>query len=282
MKTNVRNEALLKTITDLGKFQSKTFHPARREKSIIQDDTEQLALTAETLRTLQAKNSHLKKSVNSIEKEISYLQEMIDRHKNYINQVIEEHNKHVSSLKQQIKNRREQIEKINDTKEPPTMNQIYALIRQIQVEGMAAKRRAESAMKMQDVNSVLSGERLRRFHDYLQPKPTDKILQVDPKVRKSYIRMEENVFKVSELQTQLKSLRIFNKNLERKIIELNSNYENLQSNEAAVQKEIANKKEELRNEITMRSEEMGKLEWKIECFEITKENLNLQHNTVLY
>jgi hypothetical protein len=197
-----------------------------------------------------------------------------------VEQIQRDHDDQVALMNQQIANRKAQIAKIDDSQDPPTMNQIFALVRQIQVEGMAAKRRAENCLRDQDVNLVLSAERLRRFHEFLAPKVTDTILQENPKLRKAYDRMEAAVYRTAEMQTRLRSLRIYSTNLERKLIELNAAYEALQFDKADVQMGIVDKKEEFHAELTKRSEELGKLRWKIEYLKSLKQKLDAPHFSV--
>jgi hypothetical protein len=192
-------------------------------------------------------------------------------------QIRKDHEEQVDLMQQQIASRKAQIAKIDNSQDPPTMNQIFALVRQIQVEGMAAKRRAENCLRDQDVNLVLSGNRLRKFHEFLAPRVTDTILQEHPSLRKAYDRMEEGVYRTAEMQTQLRSLKIFSTNLERKLIELNSAYESLQFDKADVQMGIVDKKEELHAELTKRCEELGKLRWKIEYLKSLKTEMDAPH-----
>ena len=187
---------------------------------------------------------------------------------------MEDHEEQVKLINQQIANRKAQIAKIDNAQEPPTMNQISALVRQIQVEGLAAKRRAENCLRDQDVNLVLSGDRLKKFHEFLSPKMTDTILQENPKLRKAFDRMEKAVYMTSEIQTQLRSLKIYSANLEKTLIELNSKYEALQFDKADIQMGIVDKKEELHAELTKRSEELGKLKWKIEYMKSLKKTMD--------
>ena len=265
---------VLRTITNIGRFQPKTFIPKPRPKSVVEDNTDQIAYTPEGIRTFRLKNAKLERVVHNIESDIAFLQASIDRQEQYMNQVLEENKVQVESIKQQIQNRKAQLAKINNSQEPPTTNQIFALVRQIQVEGMAAKRRAENSIKSQDVNMVLSGDRIKRFHEFLGPKVQDTILRDNPKLRKAYDRMEEGVYKTAEIQTQLRSLKIYSTNLEKKLIELNSKLESLQFDKSDIQMGIVDKKEELNAELSKRSEEIGKLRWRIAYMKAMKAEIN--------
>ncbi|OHT14828.1 hypothetical protein TRFO_14772 [Tritrichomonas foetus] len=271
------DDTILKTITSIGRFHPQTFYPQRRQKQVQQIQTEQIAFTIDGMRLCQHKNAKLERRISMIEHDIKFLEGSIQRHKNYLKQFIEDHEEQTKLINQQIANRRTQIAKIDNAQEPPTMNQISALVRQIQVEGMAAKRRAENCLRDQDVNLVLSGDRLRKFHEFLSPKVTDTVLQENPKLRKSFDRMEKDVYQVAEIQTQLRSLKIYSTNLEKRLIELNSKYEALQFDKADIQMGIVDKKEELHAELTKRSEELGKLRWKIEYMKSLKKSMNEPH-----
>jgi hypothetical protein len=89
--------------------------------------------------------------------------------------------------------------------------------------------------------------------------------------------MEEGVYRTAEMQTQLRSLKIFSTNLESKLIELSSAYESLQFEKAYLQMGIVDKKEELHAELTKRCEELGKLRWKIEYLKSLKTEMNAPH-----
>jgi hypothetical protein len=268
---------VLRTITEIGRFHPRTFYPERRAKSVATATQDQIAFNAEGMRALQFKNAKLQKNVANIEHDIQFLRTALDRHAAYMAQIRKDHEEQVNLMQQQIANRKAQIAKIDNSQDPPTMNQIFALVRQIQVEGMAAKRRAENCLRDQDVNLVLSGDRLRKFHEFLGPRVTDTILQENPKLRKAFDRMEEGVYRIAEMQTQLRSLKIYSTNLERKLIELNSAYEALQFDKADVQMGIVDKKEELHAELTKRCEELGKLRWKIEYLKSLKSEMNAPH-----
>jgi hypothetical protein len=271
------DNTVLRTITEIGRFRPRTFYPEHRTKAASADAEQQFAFNIEGMRTLQFKNAKLTRTITSVSNDIQFLQAAIDRHVAYIGQIQKDHDDQVAMMNQQIANRKAQIAKIDNSQDPPTMNQIFALVRQIQVEGMSAKRRAENCLRDQDINLVLSGERLRRFHEYLSPKVTDTILQSNPKLRKSYDRMELAVYRTAEMQTQLRSLRIYSSNLERKVIELNSTFEALQFDKSDAQMGIVDKREELHAELTKRSEELGKLRWKIEYLRTLKAKMNEPH-----
>jgi hypothetical protein len=265
---------VLKTITDIGRFHPRVFYPEHRARTATAKITDQVMFNYEGIRILQAKNAKTRRSILNIEHDIEQLQAAIDRHREYMEHTKSCHEGQVKLMNQQIANRKAQIAKIDNAQEPPTMNQIFGLVRQIQVEGMAAKRRAENCLREQDVNLVLSSERLRRFHDYLAPRPTDNLLRHDPKLRKAYERMEKAVYRTAEIHTLLRSLKIYSTNLERKLIELNSTFEALHFDKADVQMGIVDKREELHAELTKRCEEMGKLRWKIEYLKSLKEEMN--------
>jgi hypothetical protein len=271
------DNTVLRTITEIGRFRPRTFYPERRAKAASADEEQQFAFNIEGMRTLQFKNAKLARTIASVAGDTQFLQAAIDRHLAYIAQIQRDHDEQVAMMNQQIANRKAQIAKIDNSQDPPTMNQIFALVRQIQVEGMSAKRRAENCLRDQEINLVLSGERLRKFHEYLSPKVTDTILQSDPKLRKCYDRMEVGVYRTAEMQTQLRSLRIYSSNLERKMIELNSTFEALQFDKSDAQMGIVDKREELHAELTKRSEELGKLRWKIEYLRTLKAKMNEPH-----
>ena len=271
----VTDDTVLKTITSIGRFHPQTFYPQRRQKETLQISQEhEISFTVDGMRTLQHKNANIEKRISTIEHDIQFLEQSIKRHQNYLKQFMEDHEEQVKLINQQIANRKAQIAKIDNAQEPPTMNQISALVRQIQVEGLAAKRRAENCLRDQDVNLVLSGDRLKKFHEFLSPKMTDTILQENPKLRKAFDRMEKAVYMTSEIQTQLRSLKIYSANLEKTLIELNSKYEALQFDKADIQMGIVDKKEELHAELTKRSEELGKLKWKIEYMKSLKKTMD--------
>lgn len=267
-------KTVLRTITEIGRFNPHPFYPHHRAKTSQASTQDQIAFNAEGMKTLQMKNAKLQRHVNNIDQDIGFLQNAIDRHKGYMKQMVDDHQEQVSLINQQISNRKAQIAKIDNSQEPPTMNQIFALVRQIQVEGMAAKRRAENCLRDQDVNLILSGERLRKFHDFLGPRVADTILQGNPKLRKAFDRMEADIYRVAEIQTQLRSLKIYSSNLERRLIDLNSRYEALQFEKADIQMGIVDKMEELHAELTKRCEELGKLRWKIEYMKSLKQTMD--------
>lgn len=271
------DDTILKTITSIGRFHPQTFYPQRRQKQVQQVQQEQIAFTIDGMRLLQHKNAKIEKRISLIEHDIEFLEASIRRHQNYLQSFIKNHEEQVKMINQQIANRRAQIAKIDNSQEPPTMNQISALVRQIQVIGMAEKRKAENCLRDQDINLVLSGDRLRKFHEFLSPKLTDTILQDNPKLKKAFNRMEKNVYQTAEIQTQLRSVKIFSTNLEKKLVELNSKYEALQFDKADVQMGIVDKKEEFHAELTKRSEELGKLRWKIEYMKSLKKSMDEPH-----
>lgn len=267
----------LNTISSIGRFSPVPFVPHDQKKIISKTQEIDISSNVEGLKTLQAKSEKLSKSVNSLEQNINFLQSMINRHKKYMEQTEGDHQEQIKLLRQQIENRKQQISKIDTSQEPPTANQISALIRQIQVEGMAAKRRAENCLRDQDVNITLSGERLKRFHEVLVPKITDQIMQENPKLKKCFDRLENSVYQSAEMQTQLRSIKIFNTNLERRLVEMNSKLESLQFDKADIQMGIVDKKEELHAELTKKCEELGKLRWKIEYMKALKKKMSEPH-----
>ena len=271
------DEITLNTISSIGRFNPMPFVPHIEKKVSAKTQEYEIVSNVEGLRTLQAKAEKLQKSVSSLDQDISFLQSMIDRQKTYMDQIKEDHQQSVNLLKQQLENRKIQLSKIDTSQDPPTSNQIAALIRQIQVEGMAAKRRAENSLHDQDINIVLSGERLKRFHDVLVPKISDQVLTDNPKLKKCYERLETAVYRSAEVQTQLRSIRIFSSNLERKLVEMNSKLEALQFDKADIQMGIVDKKEELHAEMTKKCEELGKLRWKIEYMKALKKKMSEPH-----
>lgn len=268
----------LNTISSIGRFTPQPFVP-RPEKKVMQKTQEnEFVSNVEGMRTLQQKSAKLQKSVGNLEQDILFLQSMIDRHKKYMEQTKKDHQVQVNLFQQQIENRKIQISKIDTSQEPPTSNQIATLVRQIQVAGMTAKRRAEDCLHDQEINIVLSGERLKRFHDVLIPKVTDAIMSDNPKLKKAFDRLENDVYKIAEIQTQLRSIKIFSANLEKKLVDMNSRLEALQFDKADIQMGIVDKKEELHAELTKKCEELGKLRWKIEYMKALKKKMsNKEH-----
>lgn len=261
---------VLKDITSIGRFQPRVFYPSRQSKPESEEPEDAIQFNAEGLNLMQRRTSRVQRSINTVEFDIKTLRTALDRHHAYMEQVHRDHENQIAIMQQQIENRKAQIAKIDNSQEPPTMNQIAALVRQIQVEGMAAKRRAENCLRDQDVNLVLSGERLRKFHEFLGPSETDTVLQAHPELRSAYDRMEEAVYRTAETQTRLRSLKIYNTNLEQKLVELSSALEALQFDKGDVQMGIVDKKEELHAELMKRSEELGRLKWKIEYLKSLK------------
>jgi len=274
------DQIVLNTISEIGRFEPTAFYTSIRKKSPEKPPEHDVSYNAEGVRSFQAKHTKIQKNISGLEHDISVLRDNIERHKQYMGQLVHEHDVQKQSIMKQIQNRKLQVSKIENSQEPPTTNQIFALVRQIQVEGMAAKRRAENCLKDQDVNIVLSGERIKRFHDSLYPKANDGILNSNPKLRKSYERLESGIFRVSEIQTLLRSLKVYSTNLERRIIEMNSQLETLQFDKADLQMAIVDKKEELHSEMTKRSEELGKMKWKIEYMKSLKVKMNEPHFNV--
>ena len=271
------DEITLNKISAIGRFNPMPFVPHIEKRETPKTQEIEIASNVEGLRTLIAKAEKLQKSVTSLDQDVTFIQSMIDRQKTYMDQIKEDHQQSVNLLKQQLENRKIQLSKIDTSQDPPTSNQIAALIRQIQVEGMAAKRRAENSLHEQDINIVLSGERLKRFHDVLVPKISDQILTDNPKLKKCYERLETAVYRSAEVQTQLRSIRIFSSNLERKLVEMNSKLEALQFDKADIQMGIVDKKEELHAEMTKKCEELGKLRWKIEYMKALKKKMSEPH-----
>lgn len=271
------DDTVLKDITSIGRFQPRIFYPSRQAKTEAEEPEDQIQFNADGLQLMQRRTARIQRSINNVEFDIRTLQTALDRHHAYMAQVHRDHDDQVAMMKQQIENRKAQRAKIDNSQEPPTMNQIAALVRQIQVEGMAAKRRAENCLRDQDVNLVLSSERLRKFHACLGPNETDTVLQEHPELREAYDRMEEAVYRTAETQTRLRSLKIYNTNLEQKLVELNSAFEALQFDKADVQMGIVDKKEELHAELMKRSEELGRLKWKIEYLKSLRSEMREPH-----
>lgn len=270
----------LNTISSIGRFQPKPFIPHPKKKSEEKVVETEFSYNIDGLKFLQAKKNKLLKNNQLIESDISFIQSMIERQQVYMNDVRVNHKKQVELIKQHIENRKAQILKIDTSQEPPTINQIAAIVRQIQVEGMAAKRRAENCLYEQDINIVLSGERLRAFHEVLGPKIQDSIMHDNPKLRKAYERLENDVYRTAEMQTLLRSIRVYSTNLDKKLIEMNSILENLQFEKVDIQTGIVNKKEEFQVELAKRSEELGKMKWKIEYLKALKKKMQEPHFSV--
>ena len=274
------DKIILNTISEIGRFEATTFYPSHRKKTPTIVSEREVSYSIEGIRTYQTKHSQILKNITSLESDISMLQNSINRHQEHMIEIKKEHLENIEIIKKQIQNRKNQISKIENSQEPPTANQIFTLVRQIQVEGMAAKRKAENCLKDQDINIILSGERIRKFHDSLLPKMNENLFNSNPKLKKSYDRLENNVFKVSETQTQLRSLKIYSTNLERRIVEMNSQIEALQFEKADIQMAIVDRKEEFHSELTKRCEELGKIRWKIEYLKALKIKMNEPHFNV--
>ena len=270
----------LNTISSIGRFQPRPFIPQQKKKLEKKVNEAEFSYNLDGLKILHDKSNKLMKNIQQKENDINFIQSMIDRQLTYMDQVRDSHAKQVELMQKHIDNRKEQLAKIDTSQEPPTANQIAAIIRQIQVEGMAAKRRAESCLHDQDINIVLSGERLKAFHEVLGPKIHDSIMHDNPKLRKAYERLERDVYKTAEIQTQLRSLRVYSTNLDRRLIEMNSILENLQFEKTDMQMGIVDKKEEFQVELTKRCEELGKMKWKIEYLKALKKKMQEPHFNV--
>ena len=261
------------TVSDIGRFLPKPFYPTRISKDRQSSLSTEINFSATGLRALQHKNKKLNREIAQIEQDIQSLKDSIDRHSRHMEDLMQEHAEHTKMIRQQIQNRKSQLSKIQNSQEPPTMNQIHNLVKQIQVEGMAAKRKAENSLRDQDVNLVLSGDRLKRFHDYLSPKITDTLLKSSPELRSAFEELESLVYRSSEARTMLRGLKISSINCEKRIVELNSRLESIHFEKNDVSLAIADKTEEFNADLTKKMEEIGRLKWKIEYLKGVKQGL---------
>ena len=261
------------TVSDIGRFLPKPFYPTRISKDRQSSLSTEINFSATGLRALQHKNKKLNREIAQIEQDIQSLKDSIDRYSRHMEDLMQEHAEHTKMIRQQIQNRKSQLSKIQNSQEPPTMNQIHNLVKQIQVEGMAAKRKAENSLRDQDVNLVLSGDRLKRFHDYLSPKITDTLLKSSPELRSAFEELESLVYRSSEARTMLRGLKISSINCEKRIVELNSRLESIHFEKNDVSLAIADKTEEFNADLTKKMEEIGRLKWKIEYLKRVKQGL---------